>query len=158
MKSDPNAKQRVINSLEKIAALAESYSLTDPLDPYLQSHLEDIRSRFKQVCSVLGISPGQPSSLSSSGISFWSCDSWPQLSDHMIHITHTIILLTHMIDNDRGLWHRWFWQWWAWVPGGWGSVSAPKVHKIDRPTVIQLPKSLIVIDCPGSGLTVMRGL
>ncbi|XP_060603317.1 protein LTO1 homolog [Ruditapes philippinarum] len=65
-----DAKPRVVKTLERIIKAAEDFPLSDPLHPELQSKLEELRTKFKQVCSQLGIKQEAPSSSENKGISF----------------------------------------------------------------------------------------
>ncbi|KAH3889283.1 hypothetical protein DPMN_013336 [Dreissena polymorpha] len=55
MKKEPETKQRAVKTLERILSVCREFPLTEPQNPELPTRLEELRSKFKQVCSQLGI-------------------------------------------------------------------------------------------------------
>ncbi|XP_045195550.2 protein LTO1 homolog [Mercenaria mercenaria] len=70
MLNKEDSKPRVVKTLERIVKAAEDFPLSDPLHPDLQNKLEEIRTKFKQVCAQLGIKQEASSSSENKGISF----------------------------------------------------------------------------------------
>ncbi|WAR07253.1 LTO1-like protein [Mya arenaria] len=70
MKKGEDSKPRVISALEKMLTVSKEFPLTDPQNPDLQVQLEAVRTKFKQVCSLLGMKPEVPRVPEVRGVSF----------------------------------------------------------------------------------------
>ncbi|KAL4233106.1 Oral cancer-overexpressed protein 1 [Mactra antiquata] len=69
MKGKDDAKPRVVKTLEKLLVVTSEFNFSDPQNPELQTKLEEIRTKFKHVCSLLNIKP-EASKSQEKGISF----------------------------------------------------------------------------------------
>uniref|UniRef100_UPI00358E7E5F protein LTO1 homolog n=1 Tax=Myxine glutinosa TaxID=7769 RepID=UPI00358E7E5F len=61
---DPKISRR-LKVLDSLLIMICNFPLHDAANPLLQDHLEKIRGKFKQVCSLLGIQPSDDTAASS---------------------------------------------------------------------------------------------
>lgn len=57
MTEDTEIKSRLIKTLEKIVVIAETFPLSDPHTVDLHTKLDQLQTKYKQVCSLLGMTP-----------------------------------------------------------------------------------------------------